>query len=232
MSNASSDLDRLRDYFVGRMSDEEKIVLEDRLARDPVLAGEFEQSLQLREGLRQLQAQGYFAPPAPSRRVSRQVGIQHWVSAAAAAVIAAVGLGLWWQVNHEQTSVLIASPAARTSTVTSPVVAHFTFIAMRDATRPNLTLPPRGLIELRAAPGTLTAASYRIALVRGQGRDAQTLGMVTGIALGPDGYLHCYADSSLLKPGSYVLRVESEGAARGAAVYPLTLRPVEGSPAP
>ena len=230
MSDVTSELDRLRGYFVGRMSEEEKIALEDRLAREPALASELEQALELREGLRQLRSEGYFEPPAARQQASRRVNVPLWVSAAAAAVLVAVGLGLWWQVPREHASVLIASAAMRTSAAASPVVAHFTFISMRGATRPSLTLPPRGLIELRAAPETLTAASYRIALIRDQGRASRTLGMVTGVTPAPDGYLHCYADSSLLKPGSYLLRVEPEGAARGVEVFALALR--SGSPTP
>lgn len=230
MSDVTSDLDQLRGYFVGRMSEEEKIVLEDRLAREPAFADEFERALELREGLRQLRAEGYFAPPAVQHHASRRVNAPLWASAAAAAVLIAVGLGLWWQVPREHASVLIASAAMRTSAAASPIVAHFTFISMRGATRPSLALPPRGLIELRAAPETLAATSYRITLVRDQGRTAQTLGIVTGVAPAPDGYLHCFADSSLLKPGSYLLRVEPEGAARGATVFALALR--SGSPTP
>lgn len=232
MSDITSDLDRLRDYFVGRMSEEEKIVFEDRLAREPALAGEFEHSLKLREGLRQLRAEGYFAPPAPPRRVFQRVSVPLWVTAAAAAVIIAVGLGLWLQVPRGQAPVLIASAATRTSAEASPIVAHFTFISMRGATRPTLTLPRRGLIELRASPETLTAVSYRIMLLRDQGRTTQTLGTVTGVALGPDGYLHCYADSSLLKPGSYLLRIEPQGTAREATVFPLAFRSVKSPPTP
>ena len=229
MSDVTSDLDRLRDYFVGRMCEEEKIVFEDRLAREPVLAGELEESLELREGLRQLRAEGYFAPPAPPRRVYRRVNVRLWVSAAAAAVTIAVGLGLWWQGPRGQPPVLIASAAAA-GALASPVVAHFTFISMRGATRPTLTLPRRGLIELRASPETLTAASYEILLVREQGPTSRTLGKLTGVALGSDGYLHCYADSSLLEPGSYLLRIEPEGAAGRATVFLLGFRPVEGPP--
>lgn len=226
MSDVTSDLDRLRDYFVGRMSEEEKIVFEDRLAREPALAGEFEHSLKLREGLRQLRAEGYFPP----RRVYRRVNFPLWVSAAAAAVIIAVGIGLWWQVPRGQAPVLIASAATRAGALASPVVAHFTFISMRGAAPPTLTLPPRGLLELRASPETLTAASYQILLVREQGPTLRTFGKLTGVALGSDGYLHCYADASLLKPGNYLLRIEPEGAAGRATVFPLAFR--SGSPTP
>jgi len=58
MMDATSDLDRVRDYLVGRLSDEDRRSFEERLARDPELSREFEQALELRAGLKELQSQG------------------------------------------------------------------------------------------------------------------------------------------------------------------------------
>jgi len=60
VTDAGRDVERMQDYMVGRLSDDEHRAFEDRLVRDPGLVREFEQSLRLSEGLHQLRAQGHF----------------------------------------------------------------------------------------------------------------------------------------------------------------------------
>jgi hypothetical protein len=61
MIDVAREFERLRDYLVGRLPDDEVRDFEDRLVRDPELAREFEQSLRLHAGMQELRAQGYFA---------------------------------------------------------------------------------------------------------------------------------------------------------------------------
>jgi len=234
MTDSIRDVERIRDYLVGRLSEDERIAFQDRLARDPRLVHEFEQSLQLRDGLRELRTQGYFATASPNARNQRARGLWYPLRVAAAAVIVGASLVVAWRVNHES-SILTALPTPRPTSGAVPLIAaHFTFVSMRDRESPKLALPSSGLIELRAAPETRTAESYRVTLVRNpEGGVAQRLGVVTRLRLEADGYLHCYADSSRLAPGSYGLRIEPDGASPpGTQVFLFVLQPPGATASP
>jgi len=211
----------MRDYIVGRLSDEERRTFQDRLVRDPGLVREFEQSLRLREGLEALREQGYFAKVASQGR---------WLRISLPALVAAAGAGLalllWTARSTGPSPLLMASVESHTGAV--PVVAaHFTFISVRGNPAPELNLPPKGLIEFRMAPAArVTASRYRVTLVRRDtGWALKPVGAVAGLALGTDGYVYCYADAARLAPGSYTLRVELEAEPpSNAGTLPFTLR--------
>jgi len=220
--DAGRDFERMQDYVVGRLSDDEHRAFEDRLVRDPGLVREFEQSLRLAEGLQQLRAQGYFETAA-----SRARGFRIWLPLLAAAAIAGIALFLWLQPSTGPSPVLTASLESRTAAVAPSVTAHFTFVAMRDSSTPDLDLPSGGVIEFRAAPAThMTASRYRLTLVQqDEGRGSKPVGAVAGLAVSADGYVHGYADASRLGPGSYLLRIELDAATSGTAeVFPFNLR--------
>ncbi len=222
--------ERTQDFIVGRLSDDEHRAFEDRLVRDPGLVHELEQSLRLSEGLHQLRAQGYFDKAAPRARGSRI-----WLPVLAAATIAGVALFLRLQPSTGSSPVLTASLASRTPGVGPSVAAHFTFVAVRDSSIPDLNLPSGGVIEFRAAPGThLTASRYRMTLVRhDEGGASKPLGAAAGLALSADGYVHGYADAARLEPGSYLLRIEPDAEAPGTAeVFPFNLRARGARPTP
>ena len=77
---------------------------------------------------------------------------------------------------------------------------------------PELDLPAAGLIEFRAAPITEPATHrYRVSLVRQHGGSAaEAVATLADLAVGADGYVHCYADAARLTAGSYVLRVQPD----------------------
>jgi hypothetical protein len=212
----------MQDFIVGRMSDAERQVFEDRLMRDPALARELEQSLRMREGLQQLQTQGYFGKPA-----SRGRSFRIWVPMLLAAGCAGLALFLWLSQATTHSSVLTASLESRTADVRPLVAAHFTFLSMRGGSTPDLALPSTGLIEIRAAPGMReTSLRYRVSLVRQEEEGvAVPIADLAGIALSTDGYVHCYADASRLVPGSYVLRIQPDTDTKGTAEeFPFNLR--------
>jgi hypothetical protein len=217
------DFERMRDYVGGRLADEERRTFEERLARDPELVREFEQTLRLREGLEQLKEQGHFASPAP-RSARRRLT---WVPALAAAALAAVAIILWVQPRAER-GVLLATPGSGTAAGGAPLVsAHFTFVPMRGGPSYDLDRPAGGLIEFRASPEDHSAATrYRMTLERvGQGGTSETLGTLTGLVPGADGYLHAYGAASRLTAGRYRLRIEPAGEAPGNALaFPFELR--------
>ncbi|MDE2135917.1 MAG: hypothetical protein KGJ68_00650 [Gammaproteobacteria bacterium] len=218
--------DEIRDYLVGRLSERERLVFQDRVARDPTLARELEHSLRLREGLRQLQGQGYFAAPDAPRLV-RSVRLARWLPLAAAAIVAAVCVGAWWELKDAD-SLLSASPDRIAAGHGSPA-AQWTFISTRGAQVPRLELPTGGRIELRIAPETSATGAQRITLLRIRGTTVQTLGAVEGTVM-PDHYLHAYADAARLSPGDYRLRIEAEeGQATSPREFPFTLMPAAAS---
>jgi hypothetical protein len=224
------DFERMQDYIVGRLSDDEHRAFEDRLVRDPALVHEFEQSLRLGEGLHQLRAQGYFDTAA-----SRPRGSRIWLPLLAAAAIAALALFLWLQPRTGPSPVLTASLESRTAGVAPSLTAHFTFVAVRESSTPDLHLPAGGVIEFRAAPAVhMSGSRYRMTLVQqDEGGGSKPVGAVAGLALSADGYVHGYADASRLGPGSYILRIEPDAETPGTAeVFPFNLRARGARPTP
>jgi hypothetical protein len=209
MMDVPRDLERMRDYVVGRLSDEEQRAFEERLTRDPELVRELEQSLRFREGLEQLLQQGYFAQAATARRARSWT----WLPALAAAAALAVVMFLWVEPSRVPTGVPQSPATLLSGAGGSPVTAHFTFVTTRDVTAPRLGLPASGLIELRAKPAGPSAESgYRVTLLREEdGGSSQPVGTVSSVPLTADGYVHTYADAARLTPGAYALRVEAVG---------------------
>jgi hypothetical protein len=225
------DFERMQDFIAGRLSDDEHRAFEDRLVRDAGLVHELEQSLRLSEGLHQLRAQGYF-----DKAASRARGSRIWLPLLAAAAIAGLALFLWLQPRTGPLPVLTASlDLLRAPAVGPSVAAHFTFVAMRDSSIPDLDLPSGGVIEFRAAPAThLTASRYRMTLVRqDEGGASKPVGAAAGLQLSADGYVHAYADAARLESGSYLLRIEPDAEAPGTAeVFPFNLRARGARPTP
>jgi hypothetical protein len=220
MIDVSRDLERMQDYVIGRLSDEELRAFEERLVRDPALARELDQSVQLREGLAELRQQGYFA------RASRSRIFQSWLPTLAAAAVAGIAIALLWSRSPEP--VLMGSLQPVSASHAAPwVAAHFTFVSVRGASDPVLTLPASGLIELRAMPAAHEPdVRYRVRLVRQEGAGATSVGELVGLVPGEDGYVHSYADAARLKAGRYVLSVETAGG-KGAETFPFTLKAAE-----
>jgi hypothetical protein len=234
--SAGRDYERMQDYIVGHLSEDETHAFEDRLLNDPGLVRELEQSLRLREGLERLREQGYFR-----RAASRGMGFRIWLPALVAAAGAGVALflwvhgGTWVHRSTDPSPVLMTSTESRIAGIKPLIAAHFTFVSVRGSSTPDLELPPAGLIELRAAPATLmTVARYRATLLReDQGGSLQPLGTVSGLALSADGYVHGYADAERLQAGSYVLRIEPDAGVPGPAdTYTFSLRARGAAPSP
>jgi hypothetical protein len=199
MTDITHDADEIRDYLVGRLSERERLVFQDRVARDPTLARELEHSLRLREGLRQLKGQGYFVMRDSERRSGAAVRLARWLPLAAAALVAVVCVGAWWELKAPE-SMLTASGEGSPS-------AQWTFISTRGDEVPRLELPAGGLIEFRIAPETAAAGTYRVTLMRRQAPAVSSLGTIEG-RIGSDHYLHAYTSAARLSPGDYRLRIE------------------------
>ena len=64
------------------------------------------------------------------------------------------------------------------------------------------------------------------------GGSTHVVGHVAGLALSPDGYVHCYVrDAIRLRPGSYVLRIDGDTEHPATALtFPFNLRAGGGDP--
>ena len=236
MISAGRDYERMQNYIVGRLPDDESHAFENRLVKDPALVRELEESLRLREGLRRLREQGYFRKAA-SRGVSFRIWLPALVAAAGAGVALFLGVyrGTWVHRSTGPSPVLTASLESRFAGVEPLIAAHFTFVSVRGSSTPDLDLPSAGLIEFRAAPvSRIGAPRFRLTLLRqSQGNAFESLGTLAGVALSTDGYVHGYADAARLEPGSYVLRIERDAAVAGAAdSFPFNLRARGATPSP
>lgn len=209
MIEVGRDFERMRDYVSGRLSDEERRTFEDRLGRDPELVRELEQTLQLQDGLAQLEARGYFVTPAGATRTGvrqRRLELRHWLPALAAAGVAAMALFLWAQPRANSSGVLHAEGAA-------PIAAHFNFMAMRSNRSPELNLPSAGSIEINVLPSAhASVSSFRVTLLR----EDTAVGVMRGLTPGKDGQIQFYADAGRLTAGNYSLRVEPDSKDRAA----------------
>jgi hypothetical protein len=234
--SAGRDYERMQDYIVGRLSDEESRAFEDRLLDEPGLVRELEESIRLREGLQRLREQGYFRKAA-----SRSMSFRIWIPALVAAAVAGVALflgvyrGTWVHRGTGPSPVLTASLESRVAGVEPLIAAHFTFVSVRGNSTPDLELPSAGLIEFRAAPVSRSGVPrYRVTLLRqNQGSALESLGTVAGVAVSTDGYVHGYADAARLESGSYVLRIERDASVPGPAdTFPFNLRARGAAPSP
>jgi hypothetical protein len=209
------DLERMRDYIAGRLSEEEKLAFEDRLARDPAFVEELEQTLCLRGGLQVLRGRGWFQK-APSRAKA----VRFWLPWLAAAVIAGIAF-FWVQRSAEAGAVLTASTIDANEVV--PVTAHLNLETMRGRSTPELLLPAGGLIQFQAAPGIGTASHFKLTLVRLDEGHSTPVGVVKGLAVSGR-YVQVYGNASRLSPGRYLLRVEPDGEGIATSqTYPFNL---------
>jgi hypothetical protein len=220
------DLKRLRDYVAGRLSDHDRLELEERMRHDPTLVEELEQLMRFREGLQMVKDEGYFRPTSPQPQRPSAGRVKSWLPYLAAAAIAGVALLLWQNHVPDSGPLLTASLSKYRAGVSVPVVLHTGFVSSRGADAPPDLYPPaHGLIDLAVrreeAPPN---ARFTFTLTRTDDDPAKPLGSITGLTLGPDHFIHAYAEAARLSPGSYVLRVEREDSAAQAETFSFNLR--------
>jgi hypothetical protein len=216
--DASRDLERIRDYVAGRLSDPEHRAFEDRLARDPELVRELELSQRLREGFERLrergELQGAGTRPSPRR----------WAwGLALAATLSAVATLLWMQPIGRSGVGLMASIGS----VARPAATYTLMVVRGPSSTPVLDLPPRGLIEIRVSrPPQAGSGGYRLVLEQSGTTGSRTpVGTLAGLQPATDGFVHVYADAARLAPGDYEVRLENVGALdTRSETFPFTLR--------
>jgi hypothetical protein len=163
--NATTDIERMRDYLADRLPAAERQAFEGQLERTPQLVAELELALRLREGLARLSERGQLESLVSGRQRHRWP----WIATAVAATIAGLAVSFWaWQARPIPTlsaSLVRYGVASRDAGI---IAARFTFRAMRGAApAPLLDLPGSGAIELMVAPSSAdSGARYALALER------------------------------------------------------------------
>jgi hypothetical protein len=205
----------VRDYVAGRLSDAERQAFEERLSRDARLVREVEESLRLREGLQMLREQGVLGE---LRHPRRQALPMRFARAAVAATVvgALIVASLVFYRGMHAPPIVAASLAALRGASSAPpqVVGRYSFAAMRgEASTPELLLPTRGALELRALTARVdTRRTFTITLLGLGATMTPAGGVVEHLVPDADGFIGVYADLSHLESGTYSLVVEPEGA--------------------
>ncbi len=93
------------------------------------------------------------------------------------------------------------------------MVERYAFVGMRakDLT-PELALPARGALELRAlAASTASSGTFRVTLDQIQTQKISRIGVQEHLVPDSDGFVVIYANTSRLEPGEYLLTVRQDG---------------------
>jgi hypothetical protein len=220
MMDVARDFQRMQDYIVGRLSGDELRLFEDRLASDPELVREFEQSLRLKEGLEQLRQQKRLASAAPLRTVLRIT-----LPLLLAAALAAVALLIRPELLPARPPVLLAAlPAAAAAPVD---VSPLYLLSYRGDSATATHALRKDLIEVYVER-PVNAPRARLTL-RPQ-TSTTMIGAAVTVDVAQEGPLHAYLDGARLSPGDYVLTVEPlGGASEPSRSFPFTLTPAPDS---
>ena len=193
-------------YLANRLSDAETKLVETRIVGEPAFRREVELTEALRDGLRELQAQGEVAPLLRPRT---------WMWSRSPFAIAASILALVFGA----TSYLLYQRLDQSQhdfgpTSSEMIVATLRFERTRSSNAgPDVSWQQAGeatLLELHFDVGLEPAPGYRVFIERiGMGADANLL-MAMRAAIGPEGDVSISLHSALLKPGDYRIRLEPQ----------------------
>ena len=212
------DFATMQDFIVGRLSEDERRAFENRLVEDPALARELEQSLRMREGLQRLRTQGYLQNTA-----RRSGSFRVWVPSLVAAAGAGLALFLWLSRVTGPSPILMAARTGAPS-----VAAHFTFVAVRGGSAPELELPSGRPDRDSCSAEHERDVSWLPRVTRAPGRRSLCgVRCYLGWTCGGHGRVMCI--SMLTPPAwpwvSHLLRIQPDTDAPGGAdVFPFNLR--------
>ena len=236
MSNAIRDDEAISAYLAGRLSDAEASAFEARIEREPTLVKTLEATLRLKEGLEVLRESGQLEGLRRAPRRSR-ASLVFALAAAAGVATVAVLVALQFFARPP----LISASVDRLGMpggVSAAVAAHYTFAAVRQATRPPvLDLPVGGAIEIRILTSrTGKPTTYRATLESAPLTGTPVvIGTVMHLVRDTDGFVAVYADASRLTPGDFALSVIPEPADSSAPDrFPFSLQrpPADSRPSP
>lgn len=209
-------------YLADRLSDAERELVETRIIADFTFKRDLELTEALRDGLRELQAQGQVAPLLRSRS---------WIKGqspfAIAASMLALGFGLTALLlyqRHEHAGQQLA-PQSR-----ELLVATLQFERTRGAPAgPDVSWQSTArptLLEMHFDVGVEPASVYRVFVERIGVAEHATLLLATGAGIGADGRVSISVHSELLEAGDYRIRLEpvpGRPSLRESAVYTLRI---------
>ena len=182
-------------YLAGHLDEAEREMVETRIVHDVNFRNEAELTAALRDGLRQLQAQGQAEPLLRTRS---------WMWGRSPLGIAAVVLACAIAVA----TFLVYRPLDDGRQVVATQTLHFMTTRSSEA-RPDVIgrkSPEPVRIEMRLDVGLQPAAEYRVSIFRiSNGASALVLEVLAGRA--DEGDVSVAVDSTLLKTGEYRIRL-------------------------
>ncbi len=178
-------------YLAGHLDQSEREMVETRIVRDAKFRGDVELTAALRDGLRQLQAQGQVEPLLKAR--TWMWGRSPW-AIAAALLACAIGVA----------TLLVQRPQDESRPVLATQTLHFVTTrsgdARSDATWQKTSQPTR--LQMRFDVGLEPAPEYRVTIVRvARGSTAPVFEVLAGRT--GEGDVAIAVDSALLEPGDY-----------------------------
>ena len=191
-------------YLANRLSDAERELVETRIVGEPAFRHEVELTEALRDGLRELQAQGEVAPLLSPRTWMWSRSPIAIAASVMALVFGVTAFLLYQRLDQPQQDLRAASGEL--------VVATLLFERIRSAQPgPDVSWERSAaptLLEMRFDVGLEPAAAYRVQVEWiGAGPDA-TLLLATPAVVGPEGGVSISLHSALLEPGNYRIRLE------------------------
>jgi hypothetical protein len=207
------DLELIRRYLAGRLSEAEEHMLQTRIVQDPEFRSEVEVTRALKDGMRELENRGEVSRLLAAKSGNRAMRL------ALAAGLAAVAAGL------------VTFYLEQTREAAGPTLAHETLRfeltrggAAADVTWLRGSAPVE--LEMRFDVGLDPAATYVVRIWRtADGADRPALTRTAPSS--PDGEVVLRVDGDRLPPGDYEIRVEPQPASDAAAAvtYTFAVRP-------
>jgi hypothetical protein len=202
-------------YLADELNAADAAAFEARLAADPRVYRDIDAKLRLKEGLAVLRDRGELAPLTVRDR-------RRLFAAAAVAAAIALLIGVAWLSRTAPRGPVVLARAAEALLDASgkplPVALRATLMRTRgDAHRNQLALPgTRSAIELALAPSSADGATrYDILLERRESRGSVRIAEIRGVSVDATGFVDVFVDASALRPGTYGIALQAEGAPGG-----------------
>ena len=202
-------LERLSRYLSGQLSDVDAAQFEGDWARSPGWTADLELDARLQAGLGELRRKGQLETAMHGPWWSKPLRVL-----ALAASLAGAGIMLWtWQLAGLTGGLQLTS--APTLDIGDTVAVMRLRGAATDSGVLELPTQPRS-IELRVMPEVSQAppgGTYSMSLAATKSDTTRPGATLKNLALGTDGFVHAYVDSSALAAGRYRLTLRRENSA-------------------
>jgi hypothetical protein len=194
----------------GKMPESEQEHFEVRMLQDAGLAQRVELAHRMRTGLKRLQERGDLpalrTPPSPRWRPM----------SLAAAVLLAVGAGVYLSRSIEDPAVFAASPAAlqpRSAPGSAQIMSYLLARTRLPEEEATIVLPREaGVVQLRILPEATQEAQRLHVELRSAAAGAPALASFEASA-DAQGMVSVYVDAARVSTGSYVVTLKSAGSA-------------------